>query len=135
VHHFDHFSIDREKHLSATGCGLAGDDENVPRRKLTLMSNPLMAPDIPFNRRQERMMNTMKATVTLPRGSNLDPSSFQMSQANRETEKFTSLSRFLSGTEGTKYMKDSVFASALGAMVKRAKKIDSTRNTARTLGY
>ena len=132
----NHLPVIRERHISATGCGLPDDDESVPRRKLTLMSNPLMAPNIPFNRRQESLMNTMKATVSLPRGSSLGTPAktpLQHSQTKREEEKFTSLSTFLSGGEGSKYMKDSVFASALATMMTRAKKIDSARNSSRKL--
>lgn len=125
----------RQQHITAygTGEGQEGPYEMLPRRKLTLMSSPLSAPDIPFNRRQEKLMTTMKTMkVTVPRGVDLPgydsmPASRQSTQS-REAQKFTSLSGFLTGQMGSKYMRDPGFASALSKVVNRAKKIDTERS-------
>jgi len=125
----------RQQHITSYGIGEGEESpfDMLPRRKLTLMSSPLSAPNIPFNRRQERLMETMKTMkITVPKGVQLP--GYDSMPASRESSKsieqmkFTSLSGFLTGQVGGKYMKDPGFASALKALKTRASKIDTERS-------
>jgi len=116
------YSTLREKHLTGEAVQrLPGKD--MPVRKLTLISNPLMAPDIPYNRKQDSCMPTLMSTAKLDRGGPMQSGRSSMPTQEREDSKFRSLSRFLtSGKE--KYMQDPVLVAAMGKLMSRAKQID-----------
>lgn len=106
----------RERHLTGEATQSGAE---LPRRKLTLLSNPLMAPDIPYNRRQER--NSANLWKTLPHSAPVEAR--KISTPDLEGTKFTSLSRFLTGKQ-SKYLSDTRFTSALTRLRKRVRHLD-----------
>merc|ERR1711924_387766 len=98
----------RERHLTGEAVQhVPGMD--MPTRKLTLISDPLMAPDIPYNRQQDARMPSLLSTAKL--GGNAMASA-RAPTPEREGSKFRSLSRFLTTGIDKKYMSDPVFAAA-----------------------
>jgi len=127
----------RAKHLSGVGMDSA---EGLPRKKLTLISNPLMAADLPYNRAQESAMPKLYAT-SMPRSAPMSSykaspsrasqcSTGRASTPDREGRKFTSLSKFLTSKDG-KHMNDPTLIAAISKMRQRQREMDSRVNTRR----
>lgn len=117
----------REKHLTGEAVIEA---PGMPRRKLTLLSNPLMAARVPYNDTQESAMPTLLSTAyaSATARSGAQPTG---TIAEREGKKFRSLSRFLTADK-SKYLNDTAFTVALERMMKRAKQIDSRQASQRS---